>query len=161
VRNLPGRLVSETKDVDGKRAYVLTLQTREQHIRREKATSNICTNQGLVALRAIIYLSLVGENGFHELGKICHDKALRLSRMISECKGDRLRFDGPFFREFVVRCPAGADAVIKRARGDGVLAGIPLERRFGKEFRNDLLVAVTEKRTQRDFEKLCGILKAV
>jgi glycine dehydrogenase subunit 1 len=161
IRSLPGRLVSRTTDVDGKTAYVLTLQTREQHIRREKATSNICTNQGLLALRSTIYLSVVGESGFREMGKLCHSKAHRLSKMIEECDGYSLRFGGPFFREFVVRCPVDAAAVAEAARRQGVLAGIPLRERFGEEARNDLLVAVTEKRTDEDLESLCKILKDV
>ena len=161
VRSLPGRLVSETKDVDGKRAFVLTLQTREQHIRREKATSNICTNQGLVALRATAYLSILGECGFHELGKICRDKAVTLSRMISEIEGFELKHDGPFFREFVVRCPVAAETVVEKAREKGVLAGIPLGKYFGDEYRNDLLVAVTEKRTDGDLGLLRDILIGV
>lgn len=158
IRSLPGRLVSETKDIEGKRAYVLALQTREQHIRREKATSNICTNQGLLALRSTIYLSVLGETGFRELGRICHDKAHRLSRMISDIPGFGLRFDGPFFREFVVRCPVAATDVVERAREAGILAGIPLEKYYGAEARNDLLIAVTEKRTDEDIARLTQVL---
>lgn len=161
VRSLPGRLVSETKDIDGRRAYVLTLQTREQHIRREKATSNICTNQGLLALRSTIYLSVVGEGGYRELARLCHDKAHRLAEMIDACKGYSLRYKAPFFREFVVRCPVDASAVVANARQAGILAGIPLGRYFGDGAKHDLLVAVTEKRSDEDLNKFRDVLKGM
>jgi glycine dehydrogenase subunit 1 len=161
VRNLPGRLVSRTTDVDGKTGYVLTLQTREQHIRREKATSNICTNQGLLALRSTIYLSLLGETGFKEMSTLCFTKAHRLAAMIGDCRGYGLRYRGPFFREFVVRCPVPAATVVERAREAGVLAGIPLDTYFGQDAANDLLVAVTEKRTDEEFKRYCDIVRRV
>ncbi len=160
IRQMPGRIVSATKDVDGKDGFVLTLQTREQHIRREKATSNICTNQGLLATRATVYLSLLGEGGLRDLARVCHNGAVKLADMIRGVEGYGLRFSGPFFREFVVECPFDAARVADFCRLDGLLAGIPLERYYGEVARNGLLVAVTEKHTTEDFEKLAAALRA-
>jgi glycine dehydrogenase subunit 1 len=159
MRSMPGRIVSRTGDVSGKEAYVLTLQTREQHIRREKATSNICTNQGLLALRATIYLSVIGEGGFRELGSLCYEKAHRLAEMIEATPGFSIKFSGPFFREFVVECPVDAQQIVTRLKEAGILAGIPLGKYFGDWADNCLLVALTEKRTNAELEAFRTLLE--
>jgi glycine dehydrogenase subunit 1 len=152
MRRMPGRIAGETVDIDGKRGFVLTLQTREQHIRREKATHNITTAQALNALAGVIYLSWLGKRGLVELGELM----LRRTAYAREALGAELLNPGPVVREFAVREP-DLDAVFERARAEGINPGYRLGRDY-PEYADGLLVAITERRTRADIDRLAAVL---
>ena len=162
VRQMPGRLVGQTIDVDGKRGWVLTLSTREQHIRRERATSNICTNSGLCALAFTIHLALLGEAGLTRLAQLNHAAAVRLAERLELMPGVRVVNDA-FFNEFTLRLPCPAAAVVEALVKMGVLGGIPVSRLYPDrpELANLLLMAATETVTEADVDRLAQGLSEV
>lgn len=160
VRQMPGRIVGATVDKDGKRGFVLTLQTREQHIRREKATSNICSNEALCALRAVIYLSLIGKTGLKELAELNFNKAEFAKSRLEKIPGVTVKRSSPTFNEFTLLLPKNADDVAHKMIDKGFVCGFPLGR-FYKGMDNYLLTAVTEKRTKEEIVKFADSLEAV
>ena len=154
LRRMPGRIAGETRDVDGRRGFVLTLQTREQHIRREKATHNICTSQALNALAGVVYLSWLGKRGLVELAELM----LRRTHYAREALGLERINPGPVVREFAVRVP-DLDGLFERARADGVNPGYRLGRDY-PEYEDGLLVAITERRTKCDIDRLASLVQA-
>jgi glycine dehydrogenase subunit 1 len=159
IRRMPGRIAGETTDADGKRGFVLTLQTREQHIRREKATHNITTAQTLNALAGVIYLSWLGRRGIVELGELLLHRTAYARRALAGLEGVELLHEQPVVREFAVRLAAPVDRVIERCAEQGVNPGYPLSADY-EEFADGLLVAITEQRSRADIERLAEVLGA-
>ena len=160
VRQMPGRLVGETVDTEGKRGYVLTLSPREQHIRREKATSNICTNQGLVALIAGMYLAYMGKNGMRAVSELCYHRAHFASKEIDQLENYEVISTGSFFNEFVVQCPMPVAEINEILLDKGILGGYDLEKDY-PEAKNQMLVCVTELNDRAQIERLISALSEI
>jgi len=157
-RRMPGRIVAATTDTRRRRGFVMTLQTREQHIRREKATSNICTNQALCALSACVYLSSMGRSGIRKVAELCLQKSHYAAEQITGIDGFRKRYDAPFFKEFVIETPLPPKKIIRSLLKRNIFVGVDLSL-FDRKLKNQLLVCVTEKRTKEEIDHLTDELR--
>jgi glycine dehydrogenase subunit 1 len=159
LRRLPGRIVGQTADADGKRAFVMTLRTREQDIRRERATSNICTNEALYALAASVYLATMGKQGLRRVAELCLQKSHYAAGEIASLDGYSLAFpDRPFFKEFVIKTPVSPDAINERLLERGIIGGLSLTSHY-PEIGNAMLVAVTEQRAKEEIDAFVAALR--
>ena len=160
MRRIPGRIVGETADRDGKRGYVLTLKTREQDIRREKATSNICTNQGLMALAACVYMTAMGKNGLQKAANLSYQKAHYAAEIVGRLEGFKVWDEKPFFNEFVVKCPAAVSEINRVLMDDfDIIGGYDLGKDY-PEMKDHMLIACTETNTREEIEALAEGLAA-
>jgi glycine dehydrogenase subunit 1 len=154
LRQMPGRVVGRTSDTEGQPGYVLTMATREQHIRRERATSNICTNEALVALAAAAYLAVMGRNGLRHVAELCYHKAHYAAQAISSLKGYSLAFPQSFFKEFAVRCPAPPNKINQALIKEKIIGGLDISHLVA----NGLLLCVTETNTREQIDRLIKAL---
>ena len=160
LRQLPGRIVGRTKDKNGKTGYVLTLQTREQHIRRARATSNICSNQALNALACTVYLSCMGKQGIPSVSNLCLQKAHYAQKQIESIDGYTLKFKQPFFKEFLIQCPRDPEKINKRLLEHKIIGGLAVSK-FYSELKNCMLVCVTEMRTKEQIDRFVDVVAKI
>lgn len=156
MRQMPGRIVGRTADVEGRPGYVMTLVTREQYIRRERATSNICTSEALMALAAAVYLATLGKRGLRQVAELCYHKAHYAAEKIAELKGYSLVFPKPFFKEFAIRCPIGLSEINRALFKEGIIGGLDISHIID----SSMLVCVTEMNTKQEIDRLVEILGA-